>query len=808
MATTYSVGLEFGAKTRGLDAAISKLKGMDGAAAKLQGQLNRTSDALKKQNTSNAQLAAHLRKLKGEYEKLTQSAKKSAAAGGAGFGKNTISRLRGLSTEINRTREAFLLGKTAAAQYRQELDQIATSASKAGRASRFSGIGKGAGAGLTAAGAFSGIPGFSAIAGGATAGGVVGGPVGAAAGAAAAAIATAGAAAVSASRGIAIWYAQLERSQIALQGVSSSTTDFKASLEGLDRISKRLNIPIGEATQQFTSLRASMAATGFSGADTLKVFENLAAANVALGGNAQQLQGILLATTQVFSKGKVTAEELRGQIGERLPGAFALFAEATNRTTAQLDKDLQDGKVSLDDFVKFTDLAGKRFGDSADKIAESGTSAGDRLKQAWEDFSRVLGPILSAAGAAIQDFATKALQAITPLLDGLARVAQLNRKGKNDRLWSVNQTIKRNEGLMGGLAGRTDTAAQERLAVLQRQTTTLTAESKRLTAELKPKVTVTDPKPDPKLDPRPDPVATSKSGKSAADIAKEQLRAYTDLSRQFSRQVELLRAKDETSRRLLGIDYQFADNQTQINEIQDSSRRLTLEELNADLKRLEVQNTLTDAARAYNEEKLKGVSYGGGEVARLDELTASAELAAIAGQMLGDSFSNSLRSVVDGTKTAQEAIADFFRSIADALLNYATIAIAQYIAIGIAKAFAGVNNLSVSGQSFGGFSGGSGFGVDATGLQGPLTPFADGGIVRKPTAALIGEAGPEAVIPLSEMHKLGMGGGDTVVNINITGGTTGSGPDKEEAAKLARMVEAATVGVIQRERRPGGLLAR
>ena len=51
-----------------------------------------------------------------------------------------------------------------------------------------------------------------------------------------------------------------------------------------------------------------MAATGFSGADTLKVFENLAAANVALGGDAQQLKGILLATSQVFSKGKVAAE--------------------------------------------------------------------------------------------------------------------------------------------------------------------------------------------------------------------------------------------------------------------------------------------------------------------------------------------------------------------------------------------------------------------------------------------------------------------------------------------------------------------
>jgi len=304
------------------------------------------------------------------------------------------------------------------------------------------------------------------------------------------------------------------------------------------------------------------------------------------------------------------------------------------------------------------------------------------------------------------------------------------------------------------------------------------------------------------------------SGQSAADVAKEQLQAYTDLSREFSRQVALLQARDETSRRLLEIDYQFLDNQAQINEIQDSSRRSTLEALNADLKRLEVQNAMTDAVRAYNQEKLQGASYDGAEVARLGELTESAELAAMAGEAVGDSFANSLKSVADGTKTAQEAIADFFSSIANALLNYAATAIAQYIAIGIARSFAGLASGSVSGQGFGGFSGGSSFGIDTTGLQGPLKPFADGGIVRKPTAALIGEAGPEAVIPLSEMRNGGLGGGDvnvtTIVNANgqSTSTTEGNGMNKEQAVQLSRMVESTVVGVIQRERRPGGILSR
>jgi hypothetical protein len=48
---------------------------------------------------------------------------------------------------------------------------------------------------------------------------------------------------------------------------------------------------------------------------------------------------------------------------------------------------------------------------------------------------------------------------------------------------------------------------------------------------------------------------------------------------------------------------------------------------------------------------------------------------------------------------------------------------------------------------------------------GGIPAMAEGGIVNRPTLALIGEAGPEAVVPLS---KMGAGGGD--VNINVNGG--------------------------------------
>jgi len=55
-------------------------------------------------------------------------------------------------------------------------------------------------------------------------------------------------------------------------------------------------------------------------------------------------------------------------------------------------------------------------------------------------------------------------------------------------------------------------------------------------------------------------------------------------------------------------------------------------------------------------------------------------------------------------------------------------------------------------------------------LPNDLFPMAEGGIITKPTAALIGEAGSEAVIPLDRM-----GGFGTTVNVNVAGSVISEG---------------------------------
>ncbi|MGX4461083.1 tape measure protein, partial [Clostridioides difficile] len=62
---------------------------------------------------------------------------------------------------------------------------------------------------------------------------------------------------------------------------------------------------------------------------------------------------IFRALEQMLSKGQVYAEELRGQLGERLPGAVALFAKGMNMTTTQLMKAMENGEVSGEAVINF-----------------------------------------------------------------------------------------------------------------------------------------------------------------------------------------------------------------------------------------------------------------------------------------------------------------------------------------------------------------------------------------------------------------------------------------------------------------------
>jgi phage-related minor tail protein len=139
------------------------------------------------------------------------------------------------------------------------------------------------------------------------------------------------------------------------------------------------------------------------------------------------------------------------------------------------------------------------------------------------------------------------------------------------------------------------------------------------------------------------------------------------------------------------------------------------------------------------------------------------------GDAFGTAMTTGIASLVDGTATAQEVFSSFLKTIGQTLLQAAQQMIATYIAIGIAKMFAGLGG-GFSFKGAGPVSGSSVFGSGQAGFnpiafstprlaangavwQGGFTPFANGGVVNGPTLGLIGEGRYNEAIVLFPMAR-------------------------------------------------------
>jgi tape measure domain-containing protein len=319
---------------------------------------------------------------------------------------------------IATTDPAFKQATRNIQQLDQQLERLQPTGGFAGKIGY---IGQGIGA-AASAGIFGGPEGALGGLGGGAIGALLGGPAGFAAGAfigsSAGAYAGMGRQQLG---GFADYAAQLEKQQIALRGVAGSLEEYQRAVAAARSASDQFNVPIGESTKSMTQLSAAVIGAGGRIADAEVVYKNITAAIKATGGGAEEVQGSLTAMAQIFSKGKVSAEELQGQLGERLPGAVTAFARATGRTLPQLQKDLEQGVVGLNDVMRFVVSLGDQYTATANKVAQSDADAGQRFQRVFADFRAAIGKELIPLGAELQGAFADFLQDITPGLVSAVR---------------------------------------------------------------------------------------------------------------------------------------------------------------------------------------------------------------------------------------------------------------------------------------------------------------------------------------------------------------------------------------------------
>jgi tape measure domain-containing protein len=207
--------------------------------------------------------------------------------------------------------------------------------------------------------------------------------------------------------------AQIQKLEIGLRGVVSSESEFHQAIAAANSATKDFNISAIDSITGITRLSAAVVGAGGNLTDVEIVFRGISSAVLATGGSADDVRSAITAMVQVFSKGKVSAEELSGQLGERLPGAVVRFAKAAYgegpAAMQKLQKELKAGSVGLKELMLFAKDSGLEFEELAKKIAGSSASAGARLNILVDAFRRELGTAIQPVGAQIQDFAGEVL---------------------------------------------------------------------------------------------------------------------------------------------------------------------------------------------------------------------------------------------------------------------------------------------------------------------------------------------------------------------------------------------------------------
>lgn len=142
----------------------------------------------------------------------------------------------------------------------------------------------------------------------------------------------------------------------ALKNVSGSMAVFADNQRYLLDLAKKYGLEINALTGNYAKFTAAASISGMSMQEQRKIFESLSRAATAFGMSADDSNGVFLALSQMMSKGKISSEELRLQMGERLPIALQAMAKAAGTSVAGLDKLMKEGKLlSAEVLPKFAD---------------------------------------------------------------------------------------------------------------------------------------------------------------------------------------------------------------------------------------------------------------------------------------------------------------------------------------------------------------------------------------------------------------------------------------------------------------------
>jgi tape measure domain-containing protein len=248
----------------------------------------------------------------------------------------------------------------------------------------------------------------------------------------------------------------LEQFTVSMGVASGSSAKAMSELDYIDGLAGNLGVGLQTARDNYSKFAISASLAGVEASKTRHIFESVSTAMAVLGKGTEDQNLAFLALEQMMSKGKVSSEELRRQLGERLPGAVNLMAKALGVGIDQLQEMLKAGEInSADALPKFADEIMKAYGPGLEAATKRAGFSLGTLRNEILKFSETTANSGFMQELAIQ-FAklTNALrsgggqEAARKLGEGLARAAEI---GGNAIMWMV-ENLDLLLGLLKGAA--------------------------------------------------------------------------------------------------------------------------------------------------------------------------------------------------------------------------------------------------------------------------------------------------------------------------------------------------------------------
>ncbi len=518
------------------------------------------------------------------------------------------------------------------------------------------------------------------------------------------------------------------------------------------------------------------------GVETNKVVETTRRLADVSGATGAELQGLVTAYGQVQAKGRLQGEELL-QFQERGVALQQVLRKEYNLSGEEFQKALEGGRISAQAveaaIIKLTDAGGK-YANGA--IAQSDTLNGrlstlqDSIQVLAQTIGRTLAPVfqwaLTQATAVVSEI-QRILDEANNVGGARDREAQFARNADAAvRAMRLNPFTQ--QGMMADMRQRNIEQQRADYRLRQQQAKTPSA----------PSITTMPPLLGAAAGGSKGRGGKSDAEKAAEKAAREAEKLRQELERslevgdrlgtQFSRQATLLFEGSEIERKRLQIQFDFEDRAKQISELKNAEQQTNLNQLNAEIQRLELIDLQTEALKKQAEEaeKLFKKAMEGSEFGVAGEGTVASGLSDAISKLkeelnpiklatdtivngataIGEAFSTAFGEVITGAKSTQEALADAFKSIGQAFISMALEIIAKQMTLIILQTI--LNALSGGGNAMGTAN----KNLTGTGaLKSPMPAlkvggYAEGGFVTGPTTAMIGEGGePEYVIPASKM---------------------------------------------------------